>query len=243
MHETLRGKMNKVLECKDITLGYGNKVVANGINFSVYEGDYLCIVGENGAGKSTLIKTLLGLQKQLSGTITAGQGFTRTGIGYLPQQTLVQKDFPATVEEIVLSGCQNRLPLIPFYSKKDKERALQAMKMLEIANLKKRCYRELSGGQQQRVLLARALCAADNVLLLDEPVTGLDPSVTEELYSIIQNLNKKGMTIIMVTHDVKAALDYSRHVLYIGKEHFWGERDAFANGMLTKRFSLRGVTA
>ena len=189
-----------ILQFKDVVLGYENKTVAKDINFEIKKGDYLCIVGENGAGKSTLVKTLLGLIKPLSGKITINLDKSKKGIGYLPQQTVAQKDFPASVMEVVLSGFLNSGHKSPFYSKKEKAEALSNMDKLGIAHLKKRCYRELSGGQQQRVLLARALCATDNLLILDEPVTGLDPSASIDLYDEIKKLNNEGVTIIMVTH-------------------------------------------
>lgn len=190
-----------IFECKDVTLGYENKVVAKNLNFKIDQGDYLCVVGENGTGKSTLIKTLLGLIKPLNGEVIANvQGKNHKGVGYLPQQTQAQKDFPASVWEVVLSGVLNNDHRCPFYNKKDKAEAEKNMEKLNILDLKKRCYRELSGGQQQRVLLARALCATDSVLILDEPVTGLDPAASMELYETIKDLNKKeNVTIIMVS--------------------------------------------
>ena len=189
-----------IFECKDVTLGYENKVVAKNLNFKIDQGDYLCVVGENGTGKSTLIKTLLGLIKPLNGEVIANvQGKNHKGVGYLPQQTQAQKDFPASVWEVVLSGVLNNDHRCPFYNKKDKAEAEKNMEKLNILDLKKRCYRELSGGQQQRVLLARALCATDSVLILDEPVTGLDPAASIELYETIKDLNKKeNVTIIML---------------------------------------------
>lgn len=181
-----------IFECKDVTLGYENKVVAKNLNFKIDQGDYLCVVGENGTGKSTLIKTLLGLIKPLNGEVIANvQGKNHKGVGYLPQQTQAQKDFPASVWEVVLSGVLNNDHRCPFYNKKDKAEAEKNMEKLNILDLKKRCYRELSGGQQQRVLLARALCATDSVLILDEPVTGLDPAASMEFYETIKDLNKK----------------------------------------------------
>ena len=211
------------LKCENLKLGYNSKVVAENISFEVNKGDYLCIVGENGSGKSTLMKTLLHLIKPLSGTIETGDGVLADEIGYLPQQTEVQRDFPASVKEIVLSGCQSRCGRRPFYNKAEKQLALDAMDKMGISNLAKKCYRELSGGQQQRTLLARALCATQKMLLLDEPVTGLDPIATEEMYSLIKNLNDNGITIIMISHDVDAALKYATHVLHIGKEVFFGK--------------------
>ncbi len=204
------------LECKNLTLGYGSKTVIENLSFSVNKGDYLCIVGENGSGKSTLMKTILRLLKPLAGTITTGDGLLPDEISYLPQQTEVQRDFPASVSEIVLSGCQSRCGRRPFYNKEEKQFALAAMEKLGITNLAKKCYRELSGGQQQRTLIARALCAAQKMLLLDEPVTGLDPAATEEMYSLINQLNKDGITIIMISHDIEAALRHATHVLHIG---------------------------
>lgn len=211
------------LKCENLKLGYNSKVVAENISFEVNKGDYLCIVGENGSGKSTLMKTLLHLIKPLSGTIETGDGVLADEIGYLPQQTEVQRDFPASVKEIVLSGCQSRCGKRPFYNKAEKQLALDAMDKMGISNLAKKCYRELSGGQQQRTLLARAFCATQKMLLLDEPVTGLDPIATEEMYSLIKNLNDNGITIIMISHDVDAALKYATHVLHIGKEVFFGK--------------------
>ncbi|MBR4790637.1 MAG: metal ABC transporter ATP-binding protein [Treponema sp.] len=203
------------LTCENLTLGYNSNIVLENVSFSVEKGDYLCIIGENGSGKTTLMKTILRLQKPLEGQITTGDGVLPDEIGYLPQQTQVQRDFPASVWEIVLSGCQSRCGKRPFYNKEEKKLAVEAMKRMEIENLAKRCYRELSGGQQQRVLLARALCAAQKMLLLDEPVSGLDPSVTQEMYELIEQLHKDGITIMMITHDVDAAKKYATKILKV----------------------------
>ena len=198
------------------------------INFSVKEGDYLCIIGENGSGKSTLMRTLLNLQQPIHGKITFGAGVKSDEIGYLPQQTVIQKDFPASVREIVLSGCQNRVGMRPFYNRSEKKRACEMMEKLQITNLENRCYRELSGGQQQRVLLARALCATKKILLLDEPVSGLDPKVTDEMYRLIEKINcEDKITIIMISHDMKAAMNYASHILHIGEEVFYGTRQEY----------------
>ena len=203
------------LICNNLTLGYNSNIVLENVSFSVEKGDYLCIIGENGSGKTTLMKTILRLQKPLEGQISTGDGVLPDEIGYLPQQTQVQRDFPASVWEIVLSGCQSRCGKRPFYNKEEKKLAVEAMKRMEIENLSKRCYRELSGGQQQRVLLARALCAAQKMLLLDEPVSGLDPSVTQEMYDLIEHLHKDGITIMMITHDVDAAKKYATKILKV----------------------------
>lgn len=211
------------LECKNLTLGYGSKIIIEDLNFSVNKGEYLCITGENGSGKTTLMKTILRLLKPLSGTIKTGDGLLPDEISYLPQQTDIQRDFPASVREIVISGCQSRCGKRPFYSKEEKRLTSEAMKKLGISNLEKKCYRELSGGQQQRVLLARALCATQKMLLLDEPVTGLDPATTEEMYNLIGELNKSGITIIMITHDIEHALKHATHVLNIGNKIFFGD--------------------
>ncbi len=216
------------ITCRDLRLGYDGRTVLSGVDLEVSAGDYLCIVGENGSGKSTLMKTLLGLCPPLGGTITLGDGLTQREIGYLPQQTVVQRDFPALVREIVLSGCQGRVGLRPFYSREEKALAAANMEKMGLKGMEKRCYRELSGGQQQRVLLARALCATRKVLLLDEPVSGLDPVVTEELYRLIDDLNKKdGIAVIMITHDVAAAVRCATHILHVGAHVFFGPRDEY----------------
>lgn len=228
-----------IFECKDVTLGYENKVVAKKLNFKIDQGDYLCVVGENGTGKSTLIKTLLGLIKPLNGEVIANvQGKNHKGVGYLPQQTQAQKDFPASVWEVVLSGVLNNDHRCPFYNKKDKAEAEKNMEKLNILDLKKRCYRELSGGQQQRVLLARALCATDSVLILDEPVTGLDPAASMELYETIKDLNKKeNVTIIMVSHDIKNALNYATHILHLEQENdFFGTVEEYKKSNVSNMF-------
>lgn len=214
--------------CNNLTIGYEGMEIVKNLSFSVNSGDYLCILGENGSGKTTLMKTILGLHSPMHGSVETGEELTQREIGYLPQQTEMQKDFPASVREIVISGFQGQCGLRPFYSLKEKKCADENMSLMGISHLKKRCYRELSGGQQQRVLLARALCATQKMLLLDEPVAGLDPKVTEEMYQLIETLNKKhGITVIMISHDVKAALKYATHILHIGKEIFFGTREQY----------------
>ena len=213
------------LSCQNLTVGYDGRTVLQGLNFEVNPGDYLCIVGENGSGKSTLMKTILGLQAPIGGRILTGDGLRKNEIGYLPQQTQAQKDFPASVREIVLSGCQGRCGSRPFYSKEEKRLAEENIGKMGIGSLAKRCYRELSGGQQQRVLLARALCATRKMLLLDEPVSGLDPRVTAEMYGLIETLNREeGITVMMISHDISAALKYASHILHIGDSVFFGTK-------------------
>lgn len=216
-----------LLSVQALSLGYDGHAIVEHLTFPVNAGDYLCIVGENGSGKTTLMKTLLGLTPPLSGTIVFGDGLKRNEIGYLPQQTVVQKDFPASVREIVLSGCRGGGAWRPFYSRADLDRARRNMARMGILDLEKRCYRDLSGGQQQRVLLARALCATQKVLLLDEPVSGLDPAATAQMYALIEQLNRDGITILMISHDVSAAARYASHVLHIGSKVFYGTRDAY----------------
>lgn len=225
--------MSEQIRCSDVSLGYDGNVVTEKLNFTVNSGDYLCILGENGSGKSTLIKAILGLKPQMSGTLE-WCGDVRSGeVGYLPQQTLVQRDFPASVREIVRSGCIAKCGLRPYCSRQEKKLAEDTMKQLGIEKLAGRCYRELSGGQQQRVLLARALCATRRILLLDEPVTALDPKAQLELYELIAKLNRDGITIIMVSHDINA-LKYATHVLHIGshKQLFFGTRSAYAESSI-----------
>ena len=232
-----------LLTCRDLSLGYEGREIVSGLNFKVDPGDYLCIVGENGSGKSTLMKTILGLQAPIGGRILTGDGLRQNEIGYLPQQTVVQKDFPASVWEIVLSGCGNRTGLRPFYNREEKRTARENIEKMELTPLLKRCYRELSGGQQQRVLLARALCAARKMILLDEPVSGLDPKVTAEMYGLIERLNKQdGMTVIMISHDIAAAVKYADHILHIGREVFFGTKEEYLNSAYARVFLKDGET-
>ena len=228
------------LTCQNLCVGYDGKPVLQDLNFEISAGDYLCIVGENGSGKSTLMKTILGLQPPLSGTIALGDGLKKNEIGYLPQQTAIQKDFPASVREIVLSGCLGRCGGRPFYGRKERLLAAEAMEKMQITPLARRCYRELSGGQQQRVLLARALCATEKMILLDEPVSGLDPRVTAQMYAAIETLNRRdGITTIMISHDVAAAVRYASHILHIGKTIFYGTKGEYLQSPQGKLFAAQ----
>ena len=227
-----------ILSCRDVTVAYDSKIAVDHVSFEVNEGEYVCIVGENGSGKSTLLKSILGLVPLKCGSVSFGPEVHRKRLGYLPQQTNIQKDFPASVYEVVLSGCLKRRGLKPFYSKAEKEQAVQQNERLGIGDIKKRSFSALSGGQQQRVLLARALCATDKLLLLDEPVTGLDPLVTEELYQLIEQLNRDlGVTIIMVSHDISSATQYADKILHISQSLlFYGDTESYINTELGKRF-------
>lgn len=226
------------IECRNLTLGYENIPVVSDLSFSVEKGNYLCIVGENGAGKSTLMKAILGLHKPISGQIVRGDGLEKGSIGYLPQQTDIQKDFPASVEEIVLSGCQGGRGFRPFYTKLQKARARMCMEWLNIGGLRRSCYRNLSGGQQQRVLLARALSASGELLVMDEPFTGLDPIVTQEIYDLIRHINKiHGVTIIMVTHDMEGAIKNADHILHLGDSIFFGSVEEYLETEEGKAFA------
>ena len=225
-----------LLTIKDLALGYDSRTIVKDLNFVVNEGDYLCIVGENGSGKTTLMKTLLSLQEPLRGQILIGDGLKKKEIGYLPQQTIVQKDFPASVREIVLSGCEGSCGLRPFYNKKEKQLAETNIRRMGITELADRCYRDLSGGQQQRVLLARALCAAGKILLLDEPVAGLDPRVTAEMYELISGLNQDGVTVIMISHDIEEAVRRASHILHLGREIFFGTKEEYLDSGFGKSF-------
>lgn len=226
------------LTCENLSLGYDGKAILQDLNFSVNAGDYLCVVGENGSGKSTLMRTVLGLQAPLSGKIVTGDGLKPNEIGYLPQQTAAQKDFPASVREVVLSGCQSGCGLRPFYNRAEKQLAAENMKKMGIDALAGRCYRELSGGQQQRVLLARALCATRKMLLLDEPVAGLDPKVTVEMYRTIASLNRDdGITVIMISHDLAAAVKYASHILHIGQTVFFGTKQDYLQSDIGRGFA------
>ena len=227
-----------ILECKDLCFAYEGKRVLEGVNFSLNAGDYLCVVGENGSGKSTLIKGLLGLKAPEQGSITLSDGLKATEIGYLPQQTQVQRDFPASVYEVVLSGCLNSLGGKLFYTRELKQRALENMERMGIDEIKEESYQNLSGGQQQRVLLARALCATKKLLLLDEPVTGLDPIASGEMYNLIKLINLcDNISVIMVSHDIHEAVRYATHILHLGHTQlFFGTAAEYRQSSLARRF-------
>lgn len=228
-----------LISAKNVYLRYENTSVVEDLSFNVEAGDYLCIVGENGSGKSTLIKSILGLKETAKGHLHMGDGLTSKQIGYLPQQKAAQRDFPASVWEVVLSGCLTNKNGGIFFSKKQKDLALSNMEKLDILPLKNKCYRELSGGQQQRVLLARALCATEKMILLDEPVTGLDPVVTAEFYSLIRKINSKyGITVIMVSHDLFTAVNNATHILHLRKtDSFFGTTAEYLKSEIYKSFS------
>ena len=202
-----------MIKCRQLTLGYGSKDIVRDLDYEVNVEDYLCIIGRNGSGKTTFLRGLAGLLSPKSGSIELCDGLKRSQIGFLPQMNVVQKDFPASVEEIVLSAFQGKFRLLPLYGRAQRERAMECMALTRTESLRKSCFRELSGGQKQRVLLARALCAADRLLLLDEPVTGLDPESTETMYHVIKDLHRQGMTIVMVTHDVEDGLNDATRVM------------------------------
>ena len=227
-----------LIDCKNVCIAYEGKNVVSDLSFSINDGDCLCIVGENGSGKTTLMKAMLGLVKVSGGEISFGDGLNKNEIGYLPQQTDVQRDFPASVFEIILSGCLNKMGLRPFYTKKERMRAKENMELLGIDSFGGKCYHELSGGQQQRVLLARALCSTSKLLLLDEPVAGLDPIVTAELYSLIRKLNKEnGITVIMVSHDIDSSLSLANKILHLNhNSSFFGTVQEYTASDFSKGF-------
>lgn len=227
-----------LITIKNASMGYDGKVVVPELSLKIESGDYICIVGENGSGKTTLMKCLLGLISPLSGEINYSDGLKQNEIGYLPQQTVLQKDFPASVDEVVMSGCLNKKHTL-FYSREQKKTALENMEKTGIIPIKKKCFRELSGGQQQRVLLARALCATHKLIILDEPVTGLDPIAATEMYGLIKELNKSGITIIMVSHDITAAVNNASKILHLSKnDYFYGTAHQYLHSDVGKRFMI-----
>ena len=227
-----------ILTCENASFSYDGVTVLEGVDFSLKAGDYLCVVGENGSGKSTLIRGLLSLKAPSKGRITLGDGLKKTEIGYLPQQTNIQRDFPASVWEVVLSGCLNSLGGRLFYGEEEKRRARENLERMGVEELKDRSYQELSGGQQQRVLLARALCATKKLLLLDEPVTGLDPVAAGEMYNLIKLVNLcDDISVIMVTHDIHEAVRYATHILHLGhRQLFFGTAAEYKKSALARRF-------
>ncbi len=228
-----------LIECNNLVMNYENKVAVDDVTFSINKGDYLCIVGENGSGKTTLMKGILGLKKYNGGSIT--YNIKKNEIGYLPQQTVIQKDFPANVYEVVLSGCLNQSKFNPFFTSKQKSIAKNNMELLGISNLARKSYRDLSGGQQQRVLLARALCATGELLILDEPVTALDPIATADMYNVIQSLNReKNITIVMISHDIDSAIVYGNKIIHMGnKMEFFGTTDDYIKSSCYRRMVKR----
>lgn len=234
-----------LIQCEDISIAYEGQTVVYDLSFQIDQGDYLCIVGENGSGKSTLVKSLLGLKAPSKGKIVLGDGLKQKEIGYLPQQTDVQKDFPASVYEVVLSGRLNSRGMKPFYSYADKKEAREKMQLLGIADLERSCFRDLSGGQKQRVLLARALCATKKLLLLDEPVTGLDPIVTAEFYQLIKDVNQQsGIAVVMVSHDIESAVRDASHILHLQETAlFCGTAEAYKKSAVGQSFLKSGQPA
>ena len=233
----------KLIECKKLNIGYGNKVVCKDINLTIEKGQYVCVVGENGCGKSTLLKTILGLNKAVSGKVIFDDNFKSSSIGYMPQQSEIQRDFPATVYEIIMSGFLGQMKFRPFYNKAEKEKANKIMQELDIADLAKKSFKELSGGQQQRVFLARALCATDEVLVMDEPVNALDSKAIRKFYSLIKKLNvDNGLTIIMVTHNIDKVIKYATDVVYLkNKMEFAGKKEEFLQSEYAQVFKLEEV--
>ena len=231
--------MEKILEVKNLSMSYERTQVLTDVSFSLLEGEWLSVVGENGSGKTTLLKGIAGLLPLKGGSVHFGSGITRRTIGYLPQQTAIQRDFPACVHEVVLSGCTGKSHAFGIHSAADRARAAQALKELDIQALHHRPYCDLSGGQQQRVLLARALCATEKLLILDEPVTGLDPLVSAEMYESISHLNKdRGVAVLMVSHDVAGAVENSDKILHIGSGvEFFGTTADYLSSELGRRFT------
>ena len=227
-----------LIKCENVSIGYEGQTVVKDLDFQIDPGDYLCIVGENGSGKSTLVRSLLGLKNVEKGQIIYGDGLKQTEIGYLPQQTDVQKDFPASVYEVVRSGRLNSRGFHPFYTAADRKAAVEKMDLLGIRDLAKQCFRDLSGGQKQRVLLARALCATKSLLLLDEPVTGLDPIVTGEFYQLIRRINREsGIAVVMVSHDIESAVKDASHILHLQETAlFFGTTEEYKKSPVGRRF-------
>ncbi len=230
--------MKPFITCEHVDFGYENQDAVIDLSLEIYPGDYLCVVGENGSGKSTLVKGLLGLIKPTSGVLTIAEGLKRGGIGYLPQQTAAQRDFPAMVREVVLSGTLSRRGNRPFYSSAEKALAMRNMDRLGVSELKSRCYRELSGGQQQRVLIARALCATEQLLILDEPTTGLDPYAIQDFYRLIRRLNRQEhITIIMVSHDIRSVLMEADKILHLQRRAlFCGAVTEYLDSLAGRKF-------
>ena len=227
-----------LITVQNASFRYDGKEVVNDLDFTLERGDYLCVVGENGSGKSTLVKGLLGLKTPASGSITFADGLSAREIGYLPQQRDAQRDFPASVLEVVLSGTLNSLGFRPFYTRKQRDIAQAQLICVGMNTLKNTSFRELSGGQQQRALLARALAATQKLIILDEPIAGLDPLATAEMYRLIQHVNRDhGVTVVMVSHDPYAAAHEAKRVLHLeNRQLFYGTAAEYRQSEIGKRF-------
>ena len=228
------------LRCENISVGYEDGIVVSDVSFELNRGDYVCIVGENGAGKSSLLKGILGLAKIQGGKLEYGDGMSRADVGYLPQQKDYQKNFPATVKEVVMSGFLNKMGLRPYYNRAEKAKAMEILSDCGMADYVRASFGSLSGGQKQRVLLARAMCATDKLLLLDEPTTGLDPVATEELYELLKRLNReKKTTILMVSHDLNKAVSDAGLILHVNKRSgcgYFGPADKYLDSEAARHF-------
>lgn len=228
------------LRCENISVGYEDGIVVSDVSFELNRGDYVCIVGENGAGKSSLLKGILGLARIQGGKLEYGDGMSRADVGYLPQQKDYQKNFPATVKEVVMSGFLNKMGLRPYYNRAEKAKAMEILSDFGMADYVRASFGSLSGGQKQRVLLARAMCATDKLLLLDEPTTGLDPVATEELYELLKRLNReKKTTILMVSHDLNKAVSDAGLILHVNKRSgcgYFGPADKYLDSEAARHF-------
>ena len=231
-------KDNELIICRNVSLGYEGKSVLTDLDLTIAKGDYLCVVGDNGSGKSTLMRGLLGLIQPQSGTIEHAPALKHGAIGYLPQQTRAQRDFPATVLEVVLSGCLNRQGLHVFYTPAQRSEAMMNLGKLGILELKDACYRDLSGGQKQRTLIARALCATDKLLILDEPITGLDPASTQDFYAVIRHLNRdEKVAVLMVSHDIGNIVTQANKILQLKQTvQFYGTVDEYKKSEFGREF-------
>ena len=222
-----------LIKIENASLGYEGKTVVNDISVDIKEKDYICIVGENGSGKTTLMKALLGLLKPLSGSITYSDGLKQNEIGYLPQSSDIQRDFPASVQEVVLSGCLNKKHTF-FYSKEQKKTAAENMKLTGIYDLRKKCFRELSGGQRQRISIARAIIRNPRVIIFDEATSALDSVTEKEIQKAIENLTADRTTFIVAHRlstiknaDKIAVMDGGRCVEYGTYEELMAKKGRF----------------
>lgn len=214
-----------LFELKNLSCGYNKDLIIKNLNMKMEDGDFICVVGPNGAGKTTLIKTILGLIKPLKGEVIY-HDLKPSFIGYMPQESKIDSRFPASNMEVVLSGTLNKVK--HFYSKEDRERALNNFKLLGISKLKDKSFKDLSGGERQKVLLARSLSATSKLLILDEPSNNLDSKSKKELYKLIEDLNQKGLSIMMITHDLDHGNLIGNKILSLREDDtFFGSVESF----------------
>ncbi|WP_368652673.1 metal ABC transporter ATP-binding protein [Ornithinibacillus sp. 4-3] len=230
---------SSVIQVETLSASYQKNKVLNNVNFNVEEGTITAIVGPNGAGKSTLIKTMLELHPKLTGSVRFWNSPFKTAkkkIGYVPQRGSVDWDFPTNALDVVTMGLYGKIGWFRLPSKKDKEKAMNALKTMGMEDYAHRQISQLSGGQQQRVFLARALAQEADLYFMDEPLAGVDASTEKAIMAILKELKSKGKTVLVVHHDLQTVPEYFDHVLFLNKT-------VYAHGETNEVFTKENIAA